>query len=636
MRKQKRKNKSNQPSKIKIKKELSNSKKIVFWSLLFFIPVLFFVIVELILQFVDYGDNTKLFVDTLDKEQKIYLNINPDVAKRYFSYNDFVPSPRVNLFHKQKPEGSYRIFVMGGSTAAGYPYGNNLDIARILNRRLSDTFPNKKIEVINLALTAVNTYTVWDFMDEVIEQSPDAILIYAGHNEFYGALGVASMESLGKFPFFVRSFLKLQKFKTFLLFRDVLTYFRQLFTSTNSVSNVKREETAMAQLAKDQLVKYDSDDYELGKIQFKENLSAIVDIAKENDVKVVLSELVSNVKDIVPFSEESEARAIYKEATIVEKNGDYLKAKELYYKAKDLDAIRFRASEDLNKIVHDVSKANKLSVVPMISYFENASPNNLIGNNLMHEHLHPRKNGYFLMADAFYKTMKENNFISKNWSVNNIDYEATWGFTPLDSVHAEMSIIHLMGDWPFVQSGKENKELANMVKHNYVDSLAYRIHLEEDLPLELGHLQLGKYYEERREYKKAMDEYLALTYQMPNADAFYEPAVKLLSKTRNYGYAAKFLINALKYHESPLMYSWIGQFSSAVGKHEQAIKYLELVINDKPNDVLLLFSLSRSYYNMKMIKKGDRIKNALALINPSAKQVGQLKEIRSSITSLSK
>ena len=32
-------------------------------------------------------------------------------------------------------------------------------------------------------------------------QEPDAVLIYAGHNEYYGALGVGSTESLGRGAF---------------------------------------------------------------------------------------------------------------------------------------------------------------------------------------------------------------------------------------------------------------------------------------------------------------------------------------------------------------------------------------------------------------------------------------------------
>ncbi len=193
-----------------------------------------------------------------------------------------------------------------------------------------------------------------------------------------------------------------------------------------------------------------------------------------------------------------------------------------------------------------------------------------------------------------------------------------------------------MGDWPFVQSGKENDALAKMPKLNYVDSLAYKIHYDEDLTLEGGHLQLGKYYEQKGEYRKALDEYLALTYQMPNANVFYEPAVKLLSKTRNYNYAIGLLIDGLKYHKSTLMYSWIGQFSSAVGKYQQAIKYLELGVKDRPKDILVLNSLAISYYNLKMIEKGDQIIKTLELINPSLKQIEQLKKIRYTITSTMK
>ncbi len=615
------------------KEELSRSKRILFWVFLILIPVIFFILLEAILVIFDYGGKSDLFVDTLDKEQKIYLNINPDVAKRYFSSGDFVPSPRVTLFHKNKPLDSYRIFIMGGSTAAGYPYGNNLNFGKILHKKLIDTFPDKKIEIINTAMTAINTYSVWDFMDEVIEQKPDAILIYSGHNEFYGALGVASMESIGKYPFFVKIFLHFQKFRTSSLIREAISKFTQLFSNDNSSKNLKQEETAMAKLAKDQSVKYGSEDYELGKNQFRENLSEIVEIAQNHNVEVILSELVCNVKDLDPFSNKSDAQKIYRDAKDFESMRNYSKAYELYHKAKDYDEVRFRAPEHFNLIIHEISELYKVPVVPMKSYFEKKSPNGLIGNNLMHEHLHPKKEGYFLMANAFYNTMKKNNFISTKWSTINKNYSRGWGFTDLDSVHAKMSIVHLMGDWPFDQSGNPNDALAKMPKQNYIDSLAYEIHYNQDFNLERGHLELGKYYESKGEYRKALLEYIALTYIMPNGDVFYEPAIKLLSKTRNYKYAIVFLEEALKFHKSDLIFSWLGQFSTAVGKYKKAIGYLERGIKSRPKDILVLNSLAISYYRSNMIEKGDQIVRTLELINPSLKQIIELKKIRASVAS---
>ena len=49
--------------------------------------------------------------------------------------------------------------------------------------------------------------------DEVIEHNPDLLLIYAGHNEYYGALGVGSTESIGNARWLVKTYLNLCDFK---------------------------------------------------------------------------------------------------------------------------------------------------------------------------------------------------------------------------------------------------------------------------------------------------------------------------------------------------------------------------------------------------------------------------------------
>ncbi|CAM5180859.1 hypothetical protein [Alishewanella longhuensis] len=56
--------------------------------------------------------------------------------------------------------------VQGGSTAAGYPYGMGAALAGMLEQRLRRTFPEQPIEVVNTALSAVNSYTLLDFADE--------------------------------------------------------------------------------------------------------------------------------------------------------------------------------------------------------------------------------------------------------------------------------------------------------------------------------------------------------------------------------------------------------------------------------------------------------------------------------------
>ena len=457
-----KKNKKYRKEKPKLPKAISPGRKRLYFFITLLLPILFFVILELGLQIFNYGDYPKLFVSTPDENSQ-YYGINLDVGKRYFYWSSFNPTPRKDLFLKVKPKNCYRIFVLGESTTAGFPYGNNLTFPRILNRRLADTFPNRQIEVVNTAMTAINSYTILDFMDEILEQKPDAILIYTGHNEFYGALGVGSTESLSSNNSLVRTYLRLQRFKTLMLLRDLIRQVYKLFGSSSEDAYANDAmETEMSRIVKEQTIPYGSSLYESGKETFRSNLYLILEKSKEAGVPVLISELVSNVHDQSPFISLDEdtvtsARKLFERAQVFEKNGEYIQAKETYYDAKDMDALRFRAPEYFNVIIHSLAKKFSIPVVPMKSYFEAASPNGLIGNNLMLEHLHPNIDGYFLMADAFYNIMRQKKLISDKWDERYIKsssyYRDHWGFTTLDSVYASLTILQLKGGWPFKKKG---------------------------------------------------------------------------------------------------------------------------------------------------------------------------------------
>lgn len=143
-------------------------KKRLFYIWLFVIPIFLLCCLEAGLRIFRYGGDTSLFVPAPD-DQSPYYGINQDVGRRYFALTSFTPSPRKDLFLKDKPAGGFRIFILGESTAAGFPYGNNMTFPRILNRRLSDLFPERRIEVVNTGMTAMSSFTLLDFMDEILE-----------------------------------------------------------------------------------------------------------------------------------------------------------------------------------------------------------------------------------------------------------------------------------------------------------------------------------------------------------------------------------------------------------------------------------------------------------------------------------
>ena len=394
-------------------------KKRLFTIILLLIPVIFFVSLELILNVVDYGGNLDLFIAG-EGEYSSYKICNQQVGFRYFYKQESAPAPPLDLFLKDKPENCYRIFVLGGSTAAGYPYGNNLMFTRILQKRLADLFPERKIEMVNTAMAAISSYTFVDYIDEILAHKPDALLIYAGHNEFYGALGVASSESIGKYRSVILLYLKLKNFKIFLLLRKIVN---GIVGGIGKIFGNESTEiptaTLMERLVADQKIPFGSSLYGRGKKQFRENLRFVLEKAKQAGLPVLVSELVSNVRDQKPFisvttNDYPPASAVYTVALNQENQGNYDIARKKYYQAKDLDALRFRASEEFNEIIQELCKQYGMITVPMKEAFEKESENALIGNNLMLEHLHPNLKGYFVMADAFFETMCRNNMINEN------------------------------------------------------------------------------------------------------------------------------------------------------------------------------------------------------------------------------
>ncbi len=57
----------------------------------------------------------------------------------------------------------------------------------------------------------------------------------------------------------------------------------------------------MARMAEDQMIELGSSVYETGINQFRENLDEMLQLAKDADVPVILSDLACNLKDQAPF-----------------------------------------------------------------------------------------------------------------------------------------------------------------------------------------------------------------------------------------------------------------------------------------------------------------------------------------------
>jgi len=587
-----------------------------------------------VLHWLNFGGNLDLFVPAASPYLK-YKKLNNAVGKRYFFRQSTIPEPSNDIFLTKKAENGYRIFVMGGSTALGFPYGNLMMFSRILNHRLQDTFPEKRIEVVNVALTAVTSYTILDFMDEVLAEKPDAILIYTGHNEFYGALGSASLESAGRSRVLILTYLYLNKYRTFRLLRTLITGTQDLFHRISDNQNYNPFGTLMERLANKKQITINSSLFSHGKNQFEKNLQAIFMKAKKANVPILISELVSNIHGLKPFSSvesDSQISAIqaFRNAQKYEKKKQYDMAKTSYYLAKDLDELRFRAPEVFNEIIHSISKDLWIHVVPMKRYFETDSPNALVGDNLMVDHLHPNKTGYFLMAEAFYKTLCEHHFIKDTWDSVYIlpakYYRTNWPFTELDSTVASLLIKQLRGGWPFQPVFTENRTLLDYKPESMVDKLALNV-IFDKTSIEEAHLILAQYYDEINNTRNATREYDVLSHLVFIEAYSYLVRAQALLRGEKYVQALAMLKESLTREEIPLAYRLSGEICLKLGKSHDAIRYFEKARIKTPYNSEVLYGLCLAYSQSEKNDKARLVLKQFKSHHPDDLRIKNLEEV---------
>ncbi|MFB0515884.1 MAG: SGNH/GDSL hydrolase family protein, partial [Candidatus Neomarinimicrobiota bacterium] len=189
-------------------------------GLLVLSPLIVFGLLELVLRLIDFGPDLALFVPYGDTGQ--YLTPNRDVSLRYFSRAEMSGFSSESFFLKEKGDSTLRIFALGGSTTASFPYYFNGTFPALLRDRLVQAYPEYKVELVNLGMTAVTSFTILDFTRDLLTYGPDLLLVYMGHNEFYGVLGSASTQGIGSSRALTVGYQRLRRLKVFQLLRLIV------------------------------------------------------------------------------------------------------------------------------------------------------------------------------------------------------------------------------------------------------------------------------------------------------------------------------------------------------------------------------------------------------------------------------
>ncbi|WP_182867384.1 SGNH/GDSL hydrolase family protein [Stieleria mannarensis] len=149
------------------------------------LAVLPLVAAELYLRATQSVDAANLTRDPVfDTSGQSSLFVKSDDSSRWM-----IPESRLNFFRPAsfaavKAANVRRIFVLGGSTVQGRPYETETAFAKWMQLRLQAQDPSHVYEVVNCGGVSYASYRVAIILDEILAHSPDAIVLYTGHNEF--------------------------------------------------------------------------------------------------------------------------------------------------------------------------------------------------------------------------------------------------------------------------------------------------------------------------------------------------------------------------------------------------------------------------------------------------------------------
>lgn len=591
------------------------------WYFLFTVafPFLFMMGIEAGLRVLGYGPDLGLFT-TQVLNGKTYHIMNPAVKYRYFSRVSFSPSTSPDYFLDPKPEGTYRIFCLGGSTTVGFPYWYNGAFPSFMRDRLARIFPDRKIEVINLGMTATNSYTVLDMAEDIMAYEPDLVVVYDGHNEFYGALGVASHESLGGSRWLSRLALRMVHLRVFQAARAAYTLAGQWFGNDET----RTRGTMMEMLARGQYIPIDSDLYRAGLDVFRANLDETRDLCARHNVPLLFGTQVSNLRGLPPFISADpsllppetqlqfhrtfnngltlsmngafdsalaafrtgetilphHAELLFRIARCLDTLGRKREALQAYARARDLDELRFRTSTDFNAAILGAGDGVTAASVDMERIFAAHSRDSIIGNELIYEHLHPTSYGQFLLAKGYVNRMRARGLLASPdvWaSRDTVADAALWADRHVTEVDERMALRRtevLVTAWPFQE---EEGALSVIAANDTLGEIADRatrglIHWRQLHDLAIEH------YRRTGDLVRVEREYRTIINQFPNVDVqLYLQLARLLLDQRRIPEMEVTLRASLRVQPTVHAYQALAHITLQSSRPAEAVTHLEKV-----------------------------------------------------------
>lgn len=393
------------------------------------VPALLLGLLEGGLRLAGVGHPTTFFIPLEGAPEAV--TTNPRFGWRFFP-PEIARSPVVTRMARHKPEGTFRIFILGGSAALGTP-DSAFGIGRVLEAMLRDAYPDREIEVVNAAMTAINSHVVLTIAREVARYEPDLFVVYLGNNEVVGPYGPGTV--FGGFTgsrWLIRTGIALQATRTGQLVRRAAT--------TLGGGRQRLTEWRGMEMFLERTVPETDPRLEAVYGHLRENLEDVVDVASEAGARVILAspavrlteppfasvlrddvteaqrarfeDTLDRGRDLVLDERPADALAPLQEALSIDHGhaeAHYLlgsalldlgrenDALEHLRRARDADALRFRADSRVQATVREVAKAKKADGAAWVD-----GPAIGWDDDVFWEHVHPTFEGNVRLAERLF------------------------------------------------------------------------------------------------------------------------------------------------------------------------------------------------------------------------------------------
>ena len=555
---------------------------------------------ELILRLTWPAGTLPVFVPAVVDRGDLLVS-NPRVSRRWFPGEQSPPVPPSDPFAATKPPHALRIFVLGESTTAGFPYPHNGTFSRVLRDALRDVLSDS-VEVVNLGIAATNSYAMVDVLDDVIAQHPDAVIVYGGHNEYYGALGVSSTQGgLVRSPAILRWTLRLQRVRLVMGLRQLVTAATRAFGG-GARGAADAAPSFMETLVRDARIPLASAGYRRGAAQFEDNLSHLLGTLRAANIPTFIGSLTSNLRDQPPFADAANglpggADSVFVEARRTLAREDTVAARRLFVRARDLDVVRFRAPSEFNDIIRRVAGSAGATFVDVAAQFDAEAPGHIPGADLFLEHVHPNAHGQAVIARAFFEALRDKRFLGhearaerlRSWDV----YERAMELTPLDLRVAAHTVRTITVRWPFVPVSAQRDYRGTYRPTDLLDSLSFGV--SAGAPWAQAKLTMGQDYLRRTQVDSAIAEYRGLVRDAPFFAAPWEALGGALAAAHQNDAADTALQRSLEIRPSPT--AAFSEALLALQRHQlpRAIGLMQESLRLAPDQPRVLYQLSLAY-----------------------------------------